>query len=412
VKYNFDEIIPRQGSNCLKYDFARERGRPPGLLPLWVADMDFRTPPEVSATLHKLADHGIFGYTEVKPDYFEALRNWFSQNFQYDIEPSWLIKTPGVVFALALAVRAFTRPGDSVMIQQPVYYPFAQVVNANGRRLLNNNLLYEDGRYRPDLDNFADLLRRQRVKLFILCSPHNPVGRVWTVEELTAMGDICARHNCVLVSDEIHCDFVHQGFCHHVFASLSPQMADNSVICTSPSKSFNLAGLQVSNIFIKNENLREKFTRALAASGYSQLNAMGLAACQSAYSSGGPWLAQLRAYLAGNFALLREFIGSELPLLKLVEPEGTYLAWLDFRGLGLSRPQLNDLIINHAGLWLDDGHIFGPSGDGFQRINLACPRSLLQQALAQLAQALNTRGKLLRTEVAPAPLSKNFVSGV
>jgi cystathionine beta-lyase len=342
-----------------------------------------------------LAGHGIFGYTEVKQDYFLALHNWFGQNFQYEVEPSWLVKTPGVVFALALAVRAFTRPGDGVMIQQPVYYPFAQVVSDNGRRLVNNNLLYADGRYRLDLDNFARLLRQWRVKMFILCSPHNPVGRVWTVEELTAMGDICVQHGCVVVSDEIHCDFIHQGFCHHVFASLSPQMADNCLVCTSPSKSFNLAGLQASNIFIKNEKLRGKFTRALAASGYSQLNAMGLAACQSAYTHGGPWLEQLRAYLAGNFALLREFIRSELAPVKLVEPEGTYLAWLDFNALGLSRPQLNDLIINCAGLWLDDGHIFGPSGDGFQRVNLACPRSLLRRALEQLAQALNTRGKLL-----------------
>ncbi|MDR0881513.1 MAG: pyridoxal phosphate-dependent aminotransferase [Candidatus Adiutrix sp.] len=388
MKYNFDEIIPRAGTNSLKYDFARERGRPEDILPLWVADMDFQTPAEVIERLTALARHGIFGYTETKADYFEAVRSWFDCGFGYEPQPEWLVKTPGVVYALATAVRALTEPGQSVMIQEPVYYPFAGVVRANGRRLINNRLVCQNGRYRMDLADFERQIVEHQVRLFLLCSPHNPVARVWTREELTALGQICLKHHCPVVSDEIHCDFIYPGHQHHILAALGPELADNALICTAPSKTFNLAGLQTSNIFIQNQALRKRFVSEIQRSGYSQLNTMGLAACQCAYEQGRDWLEQLKIYLAQNLDFLRDFVARRLPGLRLVEPEGTYLVWLDFSGLGLGQADLTNLIVRRAKVWLDDGRMFGQGGDGFQRINIACPRSLLETALTRLARAI------------------------
>ncbi|MDR1397919.1 MAG: pyridoxal phosphate-dependent aminotransferase [Desulfarculales bacterium] len=391
--YNFDEIIPRKGTNCLKYDFALERGLPhDDLIPLWVADMDFPAPREVIEQLLRVARHGVFGYSEAKGEYFQALQSWFSRYFAYEIHPRWLVKTPGVVFALSLAVRALSNAGDSVIIQEPVYYPFAQSVRANGRRLIYNSLLYRDGKYQIDLADFEAKIRTQKVKLFILCSPHNPVGRVWSEDELRAMAEICLKYDCYIVSDEIHCDFVYSGHKHHVLTTVAPQAASRTVICTAPSKTFNLAGLQVSNIFIQNEEIREKFRREMAKTGYSQLNVMGLAACQCAYRYGHDWLGQLLAYLENNFAFMRGFIEQRIPALKMAEAQGTYLAWVDFRNLGLSHSQINDLIINRAKLWLDEGMMFGPGGQGFQRFNLACPQAVLARALTQLEKALKSLG--------------------
>lgn len=390
MKYDFDTIIPRRNTNSLKYDFARERGKPENVLPLWVADMDFQVPSEVTQKLVNVAQHGIFGYTETKQDYFEAVRNWFEKGFGYAPEAGWLVKSPGVVFAIATAIRAYTSPGDSVMIQQPVYYPFSEVVRSNSRRLISNQLMYRDGRYEIDFDDFNRKLEAHRVKLFILCNPHNPVGRVWTEDELMAMGDLCLRHGCLVVSDEIHCDFIYPGYKHTVFSTLSPEHAANTILCTAPSKTFNLAGLQVSNIFIRHSVLRQKFRRQMLGAGYSQLNTMGLAACQAAYEHGQDWLTQLKAYVTANLDFLRDFIVKRLPQIKLVEPQGTYLVWLDFSGLKMDAGELNDWIVNRAGLWLDDGPIFGLGGEGFQRINIACPRAILEQALLQLEQALKS----------------------
>ncbi|MGI6004919.1 MAG: MalY/PatB family protein [Christensenellales bacterium] len=387
--YNLDEIIERKNTDSLKYDFAQKRGKPEGLLPLWIADMDFRTPPAVVEALMEKCRHGIFGYSENREDYTDILKAWFSRHFDWDIKPHWLIKTPGVVYAICTAIRALTKKGDAVIIQQPVYYPFQESVLVNERKLVINQLTYRDGKYGIDFADFEAKIIQNDVKLFILCSPHNPVGRVWTQEELSLMGDICLKHGVIVMSDEIHADFVYPGHRHLVFANVKPAFEKISITCTAPTKTFNLAGLQISNIFVADSAIRDKLKMEIARSGYSQLNTMGIVACKAAYLEGLPWLEALRAYLADNLALVRGTLQDKLPMIRLVEPEGTYLAWLDFHALGLSEAQLEDLIVRKAGLWLDAGTMFGVGGEGFQRINMACPRSVLLKALHQLERAIN-----------------------
>lgn len=384
AQYDFDQWIDRRNTNSLKYDFAVERGRPADVLPLWVADMDFRAPQPVLDALQKSVEHGIFGYSDVKADYYDAVFSWFSQRFHWQPEPEWLVKTPGVVFALAMAVRALTHPGDSVLVQPPVYYPFFSVIRDNDRQVVESELVYQDGQYSIDFEDFERKIVEREVKLFLLCSPHNPVGRVWSLEELQQIGRICREHNVYVVSDEIHCDFAFEEHPHHIFLAANPELADRAIVCTAPSKTFNLAGLQVSNIWIPNSKIRADVRKEMDRSGYSQLNTLGLVACQAAYSSGGEWLEQCRKYLRANLDYLRDFLKERIPQIKLVEPEGTYFAWLDCSGLGLCRRDLNDLMVKKAKLWLDAGHIFGQKSGQFQRVVLACTRSTLQQALEQL----------------------------
>ena len=391
MKFDFDRIIERRGTNSLKYDFARERGKREDVLPLWVADMDFQTAPPILERLEEVAHHGIFGYSEAKEDYFRALAGWYQNHFDWEVKRSWLLKTPGVVFAIAMAIRAFTEEGDAVLLQQPVYYPFSETILDNHRKLVNNPLKLENGHYEIDFNDFERKIAENHVKLFLLCSPHNPVGRVWKEWELRKLGEICLRYGVLVVSDEIHADFTYGNNKHLVFASLSPEIADITITCTAPSKTFNLAGLQTSNIFISNRERKHKFKAQIAAAGYSQLNTMGLAACQAAYEGGEEWLEQLKVYLKGNLDFTREFLKARLPEIKLIEPEGTYLIWLDFRTLGLTEEELDDLIVNRARLWLDSGAIFGKDGEGFERINIACPRATLERALTQLELAIKEK---------------------
>lgn len=388
MKSQFDEIVERRGTNSLKYDFAAERGKPNDVLPFWVADMDFRVCPPVIQALAKSAEYGIFGYSECKEGYFEALQNWYSKYFSWDIQSEWLVKTPGVVFAICAAIRALTKEGDAVLIQQPVYYPFSESILSNNRKLVNSPLVYADGKYSIDFLDLEEKIVRNKVKLCLLCSPHNPVGRVWTKEELTRVGDICVRNNVLVVSDEIHADFVYPGYRHTVFASLKPEYRERTITCTAPSKTFNLAGLQISNILIPNREIRNPFQQELVRTGYSQLNTAGLVACQAAYEGGRPWLEELKRYLAGNLDFIRSFLQERLPQVRLVEPQGTYLLWLDFHDLTLSSDKLEDLIVNRAKLWLDRGKLFGEEGEGFERINIACPRASLEAALARLERAV------------------------
>ncbi len=391
MAYNFDEMIERKNTDSLKYDFAARRGKPDDLLPLWVADMDFRTPPCVVDALIEKSAHGIFGYSESREDYFDVLRGWFSRRFYWQIQPEWLLKTPGVVFAICAAIRALTQKGDAVLIQQPVYYPFTEAIEINRRKLIVNELICDGGGYRIDFDDFEQKIDEHGVKLFILCSPHNPVGRVWTRNELIRMGDICVQHGVTVISDEIHADFIYPGHTHSVFAGLKPEFEGITITCTAPTKTFNLAGLQISNIFIANRTLRNRIHQEINRCGYSQLNVMGIVACKAAYKHGDDWLEALKGYLAENLAFLRSFLDAHIPKIKLVEPQGTYLVWLDCRALSFSDSALDELIVSRAKLWLDAGTMFGQGGSGFQRINIACPRALLKQALEQLAEALNAQ---------------------
>ena len=310
--------------------------------------------------------------------------------FDWKLKPNWLVKTSGVVFGIAMAVKAFTNEGDSVIIQQPVYYPFKETIEDNNRVVVNNSLKNVNGHYEIDFEDFERKVKENNVKLFILCSPHNPVGRVWKKWELEKLGDICVENNVTVVSDEIHSDFVYPGNKHTAFANIKEEFQNITVTCTAPSKTFNLAGLQVSNIIIPNDKLRKKFRKQISAAGYSQVNALGLVACESAYRNGRQWLDSLKEYLIENLNFVRVYLEENIPSVKLIEPEGTYLIWLDFGELGLENEELEDLIINKSGLWLDSGAIFGEDGKGYQRINIACPRKTLEQALNQLKSGIDS----------------------
>lgn len=386
---DFDVIIDRNHTESLKYDFKKSSGMPEDVLPLWVADMDFKTSSIILDRLRERVEHGIFGYTETKKEYFEAVARWMSEKHQYEIDERWLIKTPGIVTALAMTVKAYTEVGDAVLIQQPVYYPFREVIIDNGRKQISSDLfLGDDGKYHIDFEDFERKIVENQVKLFFLCSPHNPVSRVWTKEELIRIGDICLKHNVIVVSDEIHQDFVYEGNKHYVFATLKPEYREISVVCTSPGKTFNLAGLQISNIFIANQQLRKRFQKQMDAIGYSQLNTMGITACTAAYLYGDEWYQAMLTYLKGNIEYVRTYLTNHIPQIKMIEPEGTYLIWLDFRNLQLSKWQQRDLVVNRAKLWLDRGEMFGAAGEGFERVNIACPRKILNEALHRLERAL------------------------
>ena len=385
---DFDKVINRRNTRCLKYDFAERRGMPNDVLPLWVADMDFETSSYIQDALTERVKHGIFGYSEVQTQYFNIVRDWMKNHHNWEVQEKWLVKTPGVVFALAMAVKAYTQPNDSVLIQQPVYYPFSEVIADNGRKVISSDLyLGDDNRYHIDFEDFEKKIIDEKVKLFFLCNPHNPVGRVWTEAELIQLGDMCVKHGVIVVSDEIHQDFVFSGK-HHVFADLKKDFENISITCTSPSKTFNLAGLMMSNIFIPNHELRHKFRKELDAAGISQLDVMGLVACEAAYSKGEEWYQAMFVYISENIRFVKRYVEENLPNVTMTDTEGTYLVWLDFRKTGLNVSELENLIVNKAKLWLDSGKIFGKCGEGFQRINVACPRSVLKEALYKIKEAL------------------------
>ena len=388
VTYDFDEVIDRRNTDCLKYDFAVQRGRPKDVLPFWVADMDFSIAQEIEDALVKRCQHGIFGYSEATDGYFAALQNWYLKHFNWQVQRPWLIKTPGVVFALAMAVKAFTEPGDGVLVQQPVYYPFTEVIRDNDREVVNAPLALVNGHYEIDFADLEQKLANPKVKLMFLCSPHNPVGRVWTKEELLKVGDLCLKYNVITVSDEIHSDFVWDDNTHTPFATLGEEYQQNCIVCTAPSKTFNLAGLQVSNIFIPNPKLRRAFRKQIDAAGYSQLNTLGLVACQAAYAYGEEWLTQVKAYIRSNITFVDDYLKQNLPQIKMLPIEGTYLVWLDCSALGMTADEREQWLWHEAKLWLDGGGIFGKEGEAFERINVACPRATLLQGLEQLKAAV------------------------
>lgn len=382
---DFDTVVSRRHTDSLKFDFVKKRGFPENVLPLWVADMDFKTSSCIQAALEEKVAHGIYGYTETDEEYYDIVKRWMKQHYDWDLEDiGWLVKTPGVVFAIAAAIQAFSKPGDSVLILQPVYYLFSETVEENKRRLVSSTLVDDgSGRYKIDFEDFEKKIIEENVKIFLLSNPHNPGGMSWTKEELIRLGDICLKHNVIVVSDEIHADFVWEGN-HNVFVKLKEEYKDITITCTSPSKTFNLAGLQISNILIPDRNLQTAFKKKLDAFGYSQANTFGIIACEAAYKNGGQWLESVKKYIRSNIEYTKAFIEKNLTGVKMFVPEATYLVWLDFRGTGLNDDEINRRIIYDAGVLLDNGSIFGESGKGFQRINVACPRSVLSEALERI----------------------------
>ncbi|MBR2743351.1 MAG: pyridoxal phosphate-dependent aminotransferase [Clostridia bacterium] len=385
----FDEVHDRTGTGAIKYDVTPGGVSYPDMLPLWVADMDFKAPPAVTDALVSCARHGIFGYTDLGEEYGRAVTDWFYRRMGLRADPSWIVKAPGVVFSMCMAIRALCAPGDAVLICQPVYHPFAKIIPANGRRLAVTELVMKNGRYEIDFGDFEDKIKRNNVKLFLLCSPHNPVSRVWTRAELEKMAEICRRHGVLVVSDEIHSDFVYEGHTHIPFASLSSEVSDMTVTCTAPSKTFNLAGLQAANMLIENKTLRERVRRECLSAGYGGHNVAAACASLAAYKHGEQWLEVLLSYLSDNVGLLSEALDATNGKVTLIRPEGTYLMWLDCRALSMTDEELDAFFLKSAGLYLNSGYIFGRGGSGFMRMNIACPKETLDAALGRLSRAVS-----------------------
>ena len=386
---DFDKVYNRRNTKSLKYDFAKIRNKPEDVLPLWVADMDFKTSSYVEDALAELARHGIFGYSEVETPYFEAIKGWMEKHHNWEPKEDWLIKTPGIVFALAMAVKAYTSEGDGVLIMTPVYYPFFEVIEDNKRRVISNELIMgNDKRYHIDFEDFEDKIIKENVKLFLLCNPHNPGARVWTKEELTRLGDICIKYDVIVVSDEIHQDFVFGEAKHIVFADIKKKFQSITITCTSPTKTFNLAGTQVSNIFIADKKLRYAFKKQVDAAGYSQCNVMGLVAGEAAYLYGEEWFEAVKAYIWDNIKFIQTYVDNNLKGVTMTKQEGTYLVWLDFNKTDIPPEEVDRRILYEAKLWLDSGAIFGKAGEGYQRINAACPRSILEDALDRIRRVI------------------------
>lgn len=387
AQFDFDRIIDRSHTGAMKWDARKENGMGEDVLAMWVADMDFEAPPAVKEAIVAKAQSGVYGYDIPAAGFRRAVKEWMGKRHDWEIEEDWIVISPGVVFAFSAAICTLTQPGDAVLLQSPVYGPFFSAIQRNGRKLVDNPLLLKDGRYEVDFQDMEKKIVEQDVKLFMFCSPHNPTGRVWTHEELSQLAAICQKHGVMVVSDEIHHDLVFAPHKHLPFAALSPWAAENTITCTAPSKTFNLAGLDHANTIIENAPLRDRYVARLEALGYSSHASFGALACREAYSHGGEWLEALLAYVRGNFDLLRDRLDAEMPCIHLIEPEGLYLAWLDMRELSFSEENASLFLQKKAKLWCNDGASFGTQGAGFVRMNLACPRSVVAEALNRIAQA-------------------------
>lgn len=388
MRYDFDSIIDRSCTNSVKWGYRKRLCGREDVIPLWVADMDYAVAPEIQEAIRERAAHPIYGYPIRQDGFYESLMRWSLRRYGWELKREWLCYAPGVVPAINAAVLAYTRPGDKVVIQGPVYHPFRAAILNNGRQLVDNALKLDEGGYRMDLTSL-DRAIDARAKLLILCNPHNPVGRVWTREELLALAELCARRGLVVLSDEIHADIIMPRHRHVPFASVSADAAARSVSCLAVSKTFNLAGLCAANVVIPDRRLRDEYQAVSESLALNVTNVFGVAAQEAAYSRGEPWLTELLSYLAGNYARLCEALaGGPVRVMPL---EGTYLAWLDCRALGLDDEALKAFFLDRARLWLDEGVKFGPQGSGFMRLNLACPRATLDEALSRLAAALAAR---------------------
>lgn len=382
MEYNFDEVVNRRNTNSYKWDSAEDGG----VLPMWVADMDFRTAPAIIKAVEGRASHGIYGYTHVPDEYYAAVTGWFARRHRWQVEKDWIIYTSGVVPAVSAIIKAMTSPGDGVVVQTPVYNCFFSSIRNNGCEIVSNPLVYDAGYYRMDLKDLEEKVSDPKVKLMLLCNPHNPAGRVWTPEELYELGSICLKHGVFVISDEIHCDLAFKGYTYTPFASLSPQFLHHSATCASPSKAFNLAGLQIASIIAEDETVRKKIDRAININEVCDVNPFGVIATVAAYTQGEEWLLQLLDYIKGNFDCFTAYCNEYLPGFTVTPLEGTYLAWMDCRRLGIPSAELEERLIAEAKLWLNAGTMYGAEGEGFMRWNIACPRKVMLEGLERFRQ--------------------------
>lgn len=386
MKYDFDKTIDRRATNSYKWDSATE-----SVLPMWVADMDFRTAPAIIDALQKRVAHGIFGYTRVPDAYYDAVTSWFSRRHGWDIDREWIIYTSGVVPAVSAVIKALTVPGDKVIVQTPVYNCFFSSIRNNGCEIVSNPLRRTADTYEMDFDALERCAADPRAKVMLLCNPHNPAGRVWTPDELTRLGNICLRNGVTVVADEIHCELVYQGFKYTPFASLSDAFLHRSVTCVSPSKAFNIAGLQIANIVAFDNDLRSRIDKAININEVCDVNPFGVAATIAAYNEGEEWLNQLVDYLHGNYEAMAEFCRRELPEFPITRLEGTYLVWMDCSSLGMPSDALEHALLEDARLWLNAGTMYGAEGEGYMRWNIACPRSVMLDGLNRFLNFVRSR---------------------
>lgn len=387
MKYDFDKVTPRCGTNSYKWDSTDDKE----VLPMWVADMDFPTAPCIINALEKRVEHGIFGYTRVPEEYYDAVISWFSRRHHWKPRREWFIYTSGVVPALSAVIKALTNVGDKVLTLTPVYNCFFSSIRNNGCELDSCALRYEDNTFSIDYEDLEHRAADPKTTLMLLCNPHNPSGRVWTREELRRIGDICIKNNVVVVADEIHCELVHPGFTYTPFASVSEEFQKHSVTCVAPSKAFNIAGLQIANIIVENDKWRQRIDKAININEVCDVNPFGVIATIAAYNEGEEWLNQLLQYIHGNYLFFKDYCEEHLPQLPVAPLEGTYLAWMDCRSLGISSEELEEELMKEAKLWLNAGSMYGKEGEGFMRWNLACPRQLVKEGLERFSQFVDKR---------------------
>lgn len=388
MKYDFDKIIPRRGTNSVKWDVAKEDG----VIPMWVADMDFQAAPCIRQALKERMDHGVFGYTLVPNSYYESIISWFDRRHQWHIERDWILYTSGVVPAISAIIKALTEPGDKVLVQTPVYNCFFSSIRNNGCTTAENALVRKGNSYEIDFDDFEKQAADEKTKVFLLCNPHNPAGRVWTPEELSRMNEICLKHGVQVISDEIHCELVMPGYKFTPFAAVSKACQDNCITTNSPTKSFNIAGLQIANIITNNDTIKRKINRAININEVCDVNPFGVIALQAAYNEGESWIDQLNLYLWENYKVLKDFFQEHLPKLKVLKLEGTYLVWIDISATGLKADELTNELLQHGKVMVNSGTMYGKTtGADYLRLNIAMPRSLMLEALQRIAQVLQPK---------------------
>ena len=381
--FDFDKIIDREGTDSVKWDLRKNVFGNADVLPMWVADMDFETPEFVTKAVIERAKHAVYGYSFFSDRYFETLIAWLKRRHNWEVEKDWIVFSPGIVTAVKAAVLAYSAEGDGVIVQPPVYFPFFDAIKINKRKQLTNQLLYLDQTYKIDFEDLAK--KAKQAKMILISSPHNPVSRCWTKEELLLLGEICIKNEVIIISDEIHADLILPGYKHIPIASLSDELAEITVTCMAPSKTFNVAGLFNSSIIIKNSKLRERFVNVLKSLHLVHSNIFAMTASEAAYAEGDQWVDEMMTYVKGNFDLLERYFKTELPFLSLAKPEATYLAWIDFSKTGLSNKKIRKMLVDEAGLGLSPGTVFGEGGSGFMRMNVGCPRSVVKEALEKLS---------------------------